>query len=203
MPDQHEEQKVPQLAQIINATFTQKLSKKHGDQSVLDFNWDQALKLLEKYQLREIPWHQYTTLLLVKHYNLITENGEKQTIQNPTDQRNKRKIEDIVMKCILVYQEKEDGLTSDEFGEIINLGSIKHRADTQQEMKQPDLARGHSKQLEDSTIHSQSLFHRILARLVVDIRNDELFEPQKIEGLAQLIAQVGATVAKENEKDAQ
>ena len=39
------------------------------------------------------------------------------------------------MKCILVYQEKEDGLTSDEFGEIINLGSIKHRADTQQEMK--------------------------------------------------------------------
>ena len=39
------------------------------------------------------------------------------------------------MKCILVYQEKEDGLTSDQFGEIINLGSIKHRANTHQEIK--------------------------------------------------------------------
>ena len=99
------------------------------------------MKLLEKYQLREIPWHEQTTLLLVKHYNLITNNGENPNIQNKTDEGNKRKIEEIVMKCILVYQEKEDALTSDEFGEIINLGSIRHRADGQQEPVSPGLKR--------------------------------------------------------------
>ena len=62
--------------------------------------------LVEKMVLRSIPWSEYTTILLVKHYNLITNRGRK----NPTtavDIRNKLKIEEIAIKCISVFKEHE------------------------------------------------------------------------------------------------
>ncbi len=128
-------------------------------QFLMDLPYDQALKAIEKHTLRRIPWTEYTTSLLVKHYNLIVANPDK---KDPIDQRNKEIIEQIVKACIQLYRDKEDILSEAEFTEIIPLAGIKHRS-----------------QSKDPT-----LFRELLSALLADISNDPLFEPLKIEGLA-------------------
>ncbi|MDJ0652090.1 MAG: NACHT domain-containing protein [Simkaniaceae bacterium] len=140
--------------------------------------WHETIKTLEKKLLRKMPWQEYTTTLLVKHYNLITHNGDDQNPTDLTDKRNKEKIEQMVKECLTVYLKKEDHLTVDEFSELIALGGIKHHLQD---------APGQTRE----SSQSKTLFHQLLARVLADIRTDELFEPEKIQALAFLIGQVG------------
>lgn len=63
-------------------------------------------------------------------------------------------------------------MSADEFGELIALGGIKHHLkDTQDKSDTEKL------QTKSQSKQSNTLFHDLLARLVSDIKNDELFEP--------------------------
>ena len=145
--------------------------------------WDKAILLLEKIVLRSIPWSEYTTILLSKHYNLITNKGKI----NPTaavDIRNKLKIEEIAMKCIKVYKQhvNDDILTANQFSEIIALGGIKHRLSNRNDSENSYgkfSMRENRIQIKDNSTN-KTIFQHLLEQLLNHIKKSTLFEAEKI-----------------------
>ena len=206
-------EQTPEDAKIALGESGKSIYLEKNLEKLSEAKWANGLRMLEKQMLRRLPWQEYTTTLLVKHYNLITNNGTDQNPTNLTDLKNKLKIEEITRSILLVYQDLEDNLTADQFGELVALGGIKHHVHSHE----APLAALNLKKLGTSTTNNKhqipvvgdaqdltnSLFHDLLGRLVVDIKNDELFEPSKIRAMAFLIAQARTNVPLTEEKKEQ
>ena len=128
-----------------------------------------AYEEIQLYTLRRISFKKYSTYLLVKYYNLSKKSEEQ------IDKINRKLIENLSLKILEIYQEREDNITSAELMELVTLAGIKQ---------------------EGADSSEKTISQRLMGLICNDINNDIIFDSFKVQCLAAIIFQNSPTDSK-------